>query len=232
MATLSKTQIDELKKSMNKDGISSEEYVAKLEEYVNELRAELIKNDTLSAENEQAKKNELVLNKKIDLQNSDIKRLEDELQTNKEKFINDMRTISSENEKNINEINRTHEAEINKIKEQNLIAINEMSHEFENKLEESLSECQATKERISELVDAQEKLKEEKRLLEARVKALCSLNGKESELGDFTDKEDFDRLEKEFEAFKNFYDKQWHKTKKKIRKNSFRWENIKKQKND
>ena len=221
-------QIELLKKRMDKSGISNEEYVARLEEYVNELRLELLKSDALSVENEQIKKYELILNQRIEDQNTAIKTLTGELQTYKEKLISDIRVLNSEHEKNITEINRTHENEINEIKNLNSIATDEIRSTFENKLAESSSLYEDLNARIAELIDAQEKLTEEKRVIEARLKALYSLNGQENELGEFTDKDKFDELEKEYEAFKKFYDKQWNMTKKKIRKTSLNWKNIKK----
>ncbi|MBR6794692.1 MAG: hypothetical protein IKM52_01115, partial [Clostridia bacterium] len=70
-------------------------------------------------------------------------------------------------------------------------------------------------------------LAEEKLVCEARIKALRLEKGRLPETEDFTDKKAFDSLEKEFEAFHRFYQKQWSKTKKKIRKDILNYENLK-----
>ena len=75
-------------------------------------------------------------------------------------------------------------------------------------------------------------LDEEKMVIEARLKAMYELTARDHELGDFTEKEAFYMLEKEYRAFTRFYNKQWKKTKKRIRKESLSWENIKKNNNN
>jgi hypothetical protein len=47
-----------------------------------------------------------------------------------------------------------------------------------------------------------------------------------TEADDFTEKETFDVLEKEFEAFERFYNSQWSKTKRKIRKSILSFDNL------
>ena len=60
-----------------------------------------------------------------------------------------------------------------------------------------------------------------KRIAEARVKALGGLDR------DLTDKESFNELEREFNAFRALYKEQWAKTKRQIRKNHINLQNIK-----
>lgn len=59
--------------------------------------------------------------------------------------------------------------------------------------------------------------KEEKALLSARYKALCLKHGEMVDDKDYTTKSAMDELEKEYLAFKRFFDKEWSKTKKRIR---------------
>ena len=61
-------------------------------------------------------------------------------------------------------------------------------------------------------------LKEKNDLLQARLKALLAENGRANDNGEYSDKESFAQLEREYEAFKKFYKQQWSNTKKKIRK--------------
>lgn len=60
-----------------------------------------------------------------------------------------------------------------------------------------------------------------KRIAEARVKALGGVDR------DLTDKESFNELEREFNAFRALYKEQWAKTKRQIRKNHINLQNIK-----
>ena len=52
--------------------------------------------------------------------------------------------------------------------------------------------------------------------MKARVKTMLLESG--NLVGDFTTKENFDELEREFDAFSKFYKMEWKKTKKTIRK--------------
>lgn len=62
-----------------------------------------------------------------------------------------------------------------------------------------------------------ETLKEEKSLLAARYKSLRLKYGESVADKDFTTKEGMDELESELKAFKNFFNEEWKKTKKRIR---------------
>ena len=80
------------------------------------------------------------------------------------------------------------------------------------------------------LKQEREQLLEEKLISSAKIKALLSLNGET--VDGFTDKESFDRLEEEYEAFTRFYKLQWRKTKKEIRKKLLSLDALKGQKGD
>ena len=69
--------------------------------------------------------------------------------------------------------------------------------------------------------------REESLEIRSRLMALRAQQGLMGEADDFSTKESFDRLEKELGAFIRFYDKQWGKTKKKIRKDLLNLKNLK-----
>jgi peptidoglycan hydrolase CwlO-like protein len=71
--------------------------------------------------------------------------------------------------------------------------------------------------RIYALEQEKQKLAEEILVCEARIKAIRTTHGETLEDEDFTQKEHFDRLEKEYKAFARFYRANWSKTKKSIR---------------
>lgn len=79
------------------------------------------------------------------------------------------------------------------------------------------SELQRTYElKIQELEKENEELKEYKRLNEARIKANEVLKGELLSENAETNKESFDELEYEYNAFKKYYDEVWNRTKKDI----------------
>jgi hypothetical protein len=63
-------------------------------------------------------------------------------------------------------------------------------------------------------------LAEKNSLLSARLRAIDLKNGIKQD-GDFTSKDSFAELEAEYRAFEEFFNREWKKTKKEIRKNSF-----------
>ena len=71
--------------------------------------------------------------------------------------------------------------------------------------------------RIQALEQEAQQLMDEKLVCQARLKALRSAQGDPLEEEDFTQKEQFDRLEQEYKAFSRFYRANWNKTKKSIR---------------
>ena len=80
-----------------------------------------------------------------------------------------------------------------------------------------LAEGRSEADRLQEALEAQ---KAENQLLRARLLGKQAMEGQVSseELEAMTDKESFDTLEQELEAFVGLYEKVWKQTKKKIRK--------------
>lgn len=80
------------------------------------------------------------------------------------------------------------------------------------------------------LQEERAKLIEEKLVADARMKAILSNGGEIVE--NYTDKEKFDQLEKEYKAFTRFYKSQWKKAKKEIRKSLLNFEALRGQTGD
>lgn len=71
---------------------------------------------------------------------------------------------------------------------------------------------------INALVQYRDELENEKKIMTAQLYALRTEKGVKASEIDFSSKENFDELEREFETFKKFYQDEWKKTKKSIRK--------------
>ena len=91
--------------------------------------------------------------------------------------------------------------------------------EYRQKLHES-------EEKHDKLLIEYQALEEKKLLCEAKIKALRIENGSLSSQDEFSDKDSFDQLEKEFSIFERFYKEQWKHAKKKIRKKTLTLENL------
>ena len=90
------------------------------------------------------------------------------------------------------------------------------------------NQMSALNEQMKALEAEKKLIIEEKTLAKAQLIALRAKNNDITDEDDYTEKESFNELEREFESFKKFYDAQWSKTKKKIRKNSLTWKNFRK----
>lgn len=156
----------------------------------------------------------------------------------------EIQSINEDHERKTEALIRSHEERIAAEQRRHTEAVKTM----ENKHAESLAALQSeldarvleAKRRISEANATAEKKSEElasalaeiekqdsmRALAEARVKVLELKNGRPE--GDFTSRESFDELEREFKAFSRFYKEEWAKAKRKIRKSLLNIENFKK----
>ena len=71
---------------------------------------------------------------------------------------------------------------------------------------------------LAEKQEAIDHLKDDMTFLQAQLHGLRQKNGLITNADDFSSKEQFHELEKEYEAFRRFFDDQWKHTKKAIRK--------------
>ena len=129
--------------------------------------------------------------------------------------------LKRECEERINQMNLQMEATISEMRENcdNMVAqARALTDEANATLEQRTQEYE---ERLRIKNDEYDLAMQDKRAAEARVKALGGVNR------DYTDRESFDELEKEYQAFTKIYKDQWSKAKKTIRKRHLNAENIK-----
>lgn len=100
--------------------------------------------------------------------------------------------------------------------------INNLENELADKIKEyeaKLKELETTyKLKVRELEDKNKQLSNDRKLAIAELDAIRILNGEKTPSEEFTSKERFKELEREFEAFNTFFKAQWAITKKEIRK--------------
>lgn len=96
--------------------------------------------------------------------------------------------------------------------------LNYKINEYEIKIKDLTAKYQ---EKINDVEEINRSITTQRDLLDAEISAIRVLQGKTTPTLDFTSKERFKELENEFEAFNNFFKKQWKLTKKQIRKKLF-----------
>ena len=80
---------------------------------------------------------------------------------------------------------------------------------------------------LGQVVGERNRLSEENVICKARIHALQAQSGASFEADAFTEKEDFNELERELEAFVKFYEARWRITKKSIRKKLLSYQSLK-----
>ena len=80
---------------------------------------------------------------------------------------------------------------------------------------------------LGQVVGERNRLSEENVICKARIHALQAQSGASFETDAFTEKEDFNELERELEAFVKFYEARWRITKKSIRKKLLSYQSLK-----
>ena len=158
------------------------------------------------------------------------------------KHEEEVAALTEKYETRIAELKAEHAAEIQKLKDDAAEAarahakeISDLQQSTRERIEQIKSECddkvKAAEDtlatRNSELEESRREyaeLLEKKRISEARIKALGGIEG------DYTSRDRFNELEREYNAFTALYRKQWEETKKSIKKQHLNINNLKAQK--
>ena len=228
-----KSQILALNRRLQKAEITPEEYIIKLEEHIKFLEKQCEHMEFLRKEVDRFKLLEKKLVSDIKALNSEIARLKDAIAQKDVEKAEELDLMQKECSQKLIELAQTLNAEkleamkglmdeINKLQEKIAQTIEAGRRERE-KLQMQLN---AQKDEYNRCMAEFERLRNEKRLAEARIKSLRYKLGDMTPEDDFTTKEGFDELERELEVFVEFYKKEWKKTKRRIRKDLLNVKNI------
>ena len=231
-----KEQVISLNKRLQKAEISHEEYILKLEEQIKILEKQCERMEILRKEVDRLKVNENKLLADIKIAYLDISKLKNEILAKEYEKIQAIDAVQQEcgakmaalseamnaerleaTSKLIEEINQL-QGKVSDLVELNRVEYNEMQTVLRTKSEE-----------YNSLMAEFEKIREEKRFAEARLKSYRFKNHDMTDTDNYTDKDSFDELENELEVFIKFYKKEWTKTKRRIRKDLLNIKNIRKQ---
>lgn len=190
-----------------------------------------------------------------------IRQYEDKLQMMEEEFHRQLEAQRQDFDQKVNDLNAQHEGQIRELQAQHETQLREITEQHEADLQtlraEALAERQALEEQqearnretaavIADLTVKLEELndrcnrvsedyrnEEQKRLrTEALLLAVRKQQGLIGEDESYTSEQEFDELEKQYQAFRRFYEENWRAAKKKIRKSLLTIENFRKKKTD
>lgn len=226
-------KIEMLRRKIKNSGESPEEYILEMEKQIKSLENENVRIDVLQKEIEELDAEKQRLDLKVETLCGEIERMEEESAAKKAEYELAIENVKEEMNKRIHdnltkyeEETRALEKECNERLEASNTRMREMREQCREEVAFAKEERNQMEFKYDSLSAAHEKLTEEKLVCEARLKGVREQYGLMTEADDFTERDTFGKLEKEFEAFERFYNTQWSKTKRKIRKSILNFDNL------
>lgn len=227
-------QLETLKRRLLKSEVSVEEYILSLEKQLKTAETRAVGVEKLREETYELKNTEEKLRLEIRENLDKIKTLNSTIVQIEKDCEERIETLNEDHRCKLNEVIEKHDKELRDIVEKNNERIREINDQLSAeriKFKEDIAAVTSTLNdktaEYSALEDRYEALLNEKTLCEAMLRALQIENGLVGEDESLTEKENFEKLEKEYLAFTTFYEQQWKKTKKVIRKKHLKYENLK-----
>lgn len=208
--------LDTLRRRMERDGETPEAYALELERLTRSLRGELDRMDPLYTELETRRRTEIDLTDTIRVLTDRIEGFDEELNRAEEARLEAEAETEKRHIHATASLIESHTAEKAALSEE-AEAERARHREEMNALREELNRKQTELDRVYAAYD---ELEAEKRLLHAQVmgQRARAKGVTSAEMEAMTDKDSFDELERELEAFVALYGKVWRETKRKIRK--------------
>ena len=208
--------LDTLRRRMERDGETPEAYALELERLTRSLRGELDRMDPLYTELETRRRTEIDLTESLGALTRRIEGFDEELNRAEEARLEAEAETEKRHIHATASLIESHTAEKAALSEE-AEAERARHREEMNALREELNRKQTELDRVYAAYD---ELEAEKRLLHAQVmgQRARAKGVTSAEMEAMTDKDSFDELERELEAFVALYGKVWRETKRKIRK--------------
>ncbi|MBQ3490850.1 MAG: hypothetical protein IJA86_09695 [Clostridia bacterium] len=227
-------QLAILRRKVENSESTPEEYILEVEKHMR-----LLQNDNRQIAPLRSRIDELFeIKEKNDAEISSLKgenkELQEQMETQENSHALALQSMKSECDALVREYIHKHEEEIYDMEQQcnwRLESLEEQmlrkEEQYDQSMEDAKERIQESEKKYDELNKKYEALLERNRFCEARLKGRKCQSGEPFGENEFTEKEDFDELEKELEAFVNFYDDRWNKVKKKIRKKLLNYQALK-----
>lgn len=232
----SKEQIIALNKRLQRDEITPEEYIIKLEEQIKLLEKQCERMDILRKEVDRLKMSENKLMADIKASYLDITKLKGDILAKDYEKAQEISIVQQECSQKMIELSQALNAEKLEATASLVDEVNQLQAKIAEIIEASRLEIEKIKQELDarnaeyeKLLADFEQIREAKRFAEARLKSYRFKNHEMTASDDYTDKESFDELENELEVFIKFYKKEWNRTKRRIRRELINIKNIRKQ---
>ncbi len=205
-----------LRRRLERDGEAPETYILELEKLTRALRHEMDRLDPLYAELDQRKQSELSLRDTVNALTARMEGFDEELKRA------DAAHAVAEQENELR--HRREQAALIDAQSAEKVTWAEQAEAERARHRDEIAALRAEMDRKQAEIDrfaaAYDELETEKRLLHAQVLGQRAIKKgvTPAEMETMTDKDSFDELERELEAFVGLYEKVWKQTKRKIRK--------------
>lgn len=226
-------QLELLKKKLLKMECSTDDYLLALEKQNKLMQSENRQLEPLREKVAELKEREEALGESIKALKAEGAELRVQMAEAETAHMGAMEALKSECEDRIHANLVAHEEEMRALEQRFTGRIEELGARMReqadmlnSRIEEEKKALSESEKRYAELEARYAELLEEKRFACARVKAMRALQGENID-EDSIDKDTFDELERELEAFVKFYEKQWGKAKKSIRKKLLNYQSLK-----
>lgn len=227
-------QLLHLKKKLANMEISPEDYILALEKQLKLMQNANRQLDPLRdrvAELEQIQQN---LEQQVNELQNECNDLNDRMAELKVLHAQELENLKQECNERIHNILIKHEDELRELEQKYNEHLEELQSRMKDReaaltqtIEQTKEQLHQREDELGQLQASYDSLSELQTVNQARIKALMFENGRQFSDDDFTDKQAFDELERELEAFATFFDQRWGKTKKKIRKQLLNYQSLK-----
>lgn len=218
-------QLESLKRKVKESGFGLEEYMLMLERRNKELERAGEELERASAEIERMTAERDALSKRTEELSQSVGEKDASIRELENKLTRELENMDRAHKKELEEADERHRAEIKAEEENRERAVAEVEEKFEElkvayaeEMEELTNECD---KKVNDVKEENRLLAESKALSDGRFNALRSKYGLMTSADDFTSEEAFNEIEAQYNAFRSFFKKEWKKTKKRIRKETF-----------
>ena len=232
-------RVSALKRKLASSDSSLDEYIAELEKHCRDFDSEVSRAAQLTEQIYQCKEEKKLIIEENEALREEKAAIAEEMESLKHQHFEEIRALKLEHEdamhaliikqeEEMNELTAKHREEIQAIKEAEKAerarkeeALAQLRADYESRLGGITADRDALRASYGAALRDCEAIASQRDLAFARVKALYGIDR------EYTDRETFGDLEREYLALKRIYDDQWKKTKKKIVKKHINKDNLK-----
>ena len=220
-------KLETLKKRLARSEVPTEEYILSLEAQMHRIDGAYSRMEDLLERFDVSEKQNRSLRGEITSLDKTINELSNQIEDLSNTHLEEIETTRGECNARIAENEQKLADELVDIKKKYSDELNGANKDFRARAAELNARLNEIENEKRLLEESYSELEKEKRLAEAKLKAFMAEKGMMTGDEDFSSQRSFDELEREYAAFTRFYNSQWKKAKKEIRRNLLNLKSLK-----